>query len=280
MSVQVVGSVVTVSVINCAVQVANVMAVRIGHLTFVGVVVAGIDVLHEAEVATKQKEKLVRAKTLADCDTCFQMVLFKQKSPVLGHKGIGAIPAFSSNANWWFLFRFGWAAIGWACANKAGRLGSGSIPGSGHSEDLKFGICGLSSFVIGINGWVQGTVHARRCHWLATSAAFTAKAAPWPTRCKQRQMGAADHSWLSERVQNRARRKLNGACQWKLEHFETKRPWARWWWDPELGKKAIEHNETKTEQFQNQHSPLKVWWTLTATFLIQQINQTISKQNA
>jgi len=29
--------------------------------------------------------------------------------------------------------------------------------------------------------WCEGTVLARYCHWLATSAAFTAKVAAWPT---------------------------------------------------------------------------------------------------
>ena len=42
-------------------------------------------------------------------------------------------------------------------------------------------ICGLFSLVLGVHRWVQGTVHARCCHWLATSAAFTAKVAAWST---------------------------------------------------------------------------------------------------
>ena len=39
----------------------------------------------------------------------------------------------------------------------------------------------LSSLVLSVNGRVQGKVNARCWHWLATSAAFTAKVAAWPT---------------------------------------------------------------------------------------------------
>jgi len=44
----------------------------------------------------------------------------------------------------------------------------------GHLQDLNIGACGLSSLVLGVNGWVQGS-RSR-----AINAAFTAKVAAWP----------------------------------------------------------------------------------------------------
>jgi len=41
-------------------------------------------------------------------------------------------------------------------------------------------------------------LHALCCHWLATSAAFTAKAAAWPTAQRRRKWAHADHSLHSE----------------------------------------------------------------------------------
>jgi len=36
-------------------------------------------------------------------------------------------------------------------------------------------------YCLALMGGFKGTVHARCRHWLATSAAFTAKVAVWPT---------------------------------------------------------------------------------------------------
>jgi len=45
------------------------------------------------------------------------------------------------------------------------------------------------------NNMDRWKLHAGRCHWITTSAAFTAKIAAWR---KQAAMGAADHSWHSK----------------------------------------------------------------------------------
>jgi len=48
----------------------------------------------------------------------------------------------------------------------------------GKTEDLISGICSLTSLVLIANGWCKGTVHAQRCHWHDTNAAFTTELLP------------------------------------------------------------------------------------------------------
>jgi len=90
------------------------------------------------------------------------------------------------------------AKVGWAGATKSSRL-AGFESRLGHTENWKNKTCALFSFVLDVDGWVQGkeTVHARCCYWLATSAAFLRKQ-PRGSRRKQSEMGAA-HSWHSRR---------------------------------------------------------------------------------
>jgi len=55
----------------------------------------------------------------------------------------------------------------------------------------------LFNLTLGINAWAQGNNFT---HGVATDSpsVFTANAASWPRR-KQAEMGAAEHSWHSER---------------------------------------------------------------------------------
>jgi len=53
----------------------------------------------------------------------------------------------------------------------------------------------------------KGTVHARCCHWLASSAAFTAKVAAWPTVHESSDGHRADLSWCERSTTTE--RKLN-----------------------------------------------------------------------
>jgi len=58
----------------------------------------------------------------------------------------------------------------------------GSIPGRVIPKTLKavLAACPASCSAL-IGGCKGGAVHARCCHWLTTTAAFTAKPAAWPT---------------------------------------------------------------------------------------------------
>jgi len=51
----------------------------------------------------------------------------------------------------------------------------------GHTEDLKNGACGLSSFVPDVNGWLQANGSRMVLPLTSISAAFAAKAAARPT---------------------------------------------------------------------------------------------------
>ena len=125
-----------------------------------------------------------------------------------------------------------WSAseFGWARVTEARRLGS--IPG----RDLKNDICGLSSLALGSDGWVQGKRFARGTSTDSPPVqrslrkqARDPRSGPWKQardprsgpwrqardpRCKEAEMGAADHSRLSEKKNN----------------IECKRSWTAEFW--------------------------------------------------
>jgi len=64
-------------------------------------------------------------------------------------------------------------------ATKAGRLSS--VPGRVMPKTCKTAYAGCLASFSALMGGCKRTVHTRCCHWLATSAAFTAKAVTWST---------------------------------------------------------------------------------------------------
>jgi len=65
------------------------------------------------------------------------------------------------------------------CATEGGRLGS--IPGRAIPKTWKMALVACPASCSALMGGWKRTVYARCCHWLATSAAFTAKAVAWST---------------------------------------------------------------------------------------------------
>ena len=67
-----------------------------------------------------------------------------------------------------------------------------------------------------LSGGCKGTVHARRCHWFATSAAFTAKGAAW-SRARASGDGRRRSFWTLRGVQKYSinETELSGILIWK-----------------------------------------------------------------
>jgi len=55
-----------------------------------------------------------------------------------------------------------------------------------------------ATYLVLMGDGCKGQLLARCCHWPATSAAFTAKVAAWPTAPCKRRGAHADHSWHFE----------------------------------------------------------------------------------
>jgi len=65
----------------------------------------------------------------------------------------------------------------------------------GHTEDLKTCACGLSSFVLGVNGWVQGNGSRVVLPWTCHQCSIHCESSRVAHGASKRRWASPDNSW-------------------------------------------------------------------------------------